>query len=872
MDSLRDDEKGEEMKREMGRIKCGSLVVILTSFVSLLLGVAALAGTNVWTSGGPVGGLTIVSMATDPSSAAVLYASLLYGPLFKTADGGAHWSQLSLAVPAYNSVGAIAVDPTNSNIVYAAWYGVAKSTDGGTSWTGFGGPSAYIKSIVIDPVTPTTLYGGSNGNGVYKSTNSGSTWDLAASGLTNKSVTILVLDPASHLTLYAATSGGGVFKSTDGAGTWNAANTGLGNLSVQGLTMDFGTGKLYAGTQSGVYMSSNGGASWSAAGLAGQNLATIIADPYGAVYAANGSGGLWKSSDGGTTWPSISAGLPGTRVYAIAPNPTTSGALHVGTTNGGVYSTTDSGTTWAAQNTGLGSHLKINEVTVDPVAPSHLYAGSTDGIYKSTDGGSNWTRIAFAGSSVQSIIADDSTTPTRLYASVWGSGVNVSTDGGTTWNNINNGAFLPNILCVGQDPNDASILYAGTNGNGFFKTTNGGTTWSDVSGTTLPAGANWGCVAFDKAHAGTLYAGRQDSDQIYKTVNAGSTWTSVYSGPDSGIYSIAVAPFNSNWVYAASYGNTNGLIKSSNAGSSWTALHSGLSCLGVRGVALDPVVPGTLYIGITGCQYSPTGVYKSIDDGASWFGMNSGLGNTMVEVVALDPTNRATVYAGTDGGVYSLTQVAPSVTSVSPASGPATGGTTVTITGAGFTGALAVNFGASPAAGFTVNSDTQITAVSPAHGSGPVDVKVTILYGTSAASSSDVFTFNSGSVFKVPFSVAPLRASSSDNGASATITWDATNCANSGYHLIYGYGSTLPSWTVSGGVCGLGTSGSTTWSGIPSPSSDSKHFLWFLVVGDDGANMEGSWGTTSSGTERGSGPSNVCGMTVRSTSATCGTP
>ena len=84
----------------------------------------------------------------------------------------------------------------------------------------------------------------------------------------------------------------------------------------------------------------------------------------------------------------------------------------------------------------------------------------------------------------------------------------------------------------------------------------------------------------------------------------------------------------------------------------------------------------------------------------------------------------------------------PAVTAVSPASGPLAGGTRVTVTGSGFTGATAVSFGSTPASLFTVNSGTQITAASPAATSAdPVDVNVTTPAGTSATSSADQFTY-----------------------------------------------------------------------------------------------------------------------------------
>ncbi len=84
---------------------------------------------------------------------------------------------------------------------------------------------------------------------------------------------------------------------------------------------------------------------------------------------------------------------------------------------------------------------------------------------------------------------------------------------------------------------------------------------------------------------------------------------------------------------------------------------------------------------------------------------------------------------------------APRVTGISPAEGPGAGGTTVTVTGTGFTAATSVAFGATPAASFTVTSDTSISAVSPAAAAGTVDVTVTSPGGTSATATSDQFTF-----------------------------------------------------------------------------------------------------------------------------------
>ncbi len=120
-------------------------------------------------------------------------------------------------------------------------------------------------SIVIDPVTPTTLYAGLDGAGVYKSTDSGNTWN-AANGTTPNNLTNLrvkALLRSTSGTLYAATYGGGVFRSTDSAATWTACGTSGLNLNVVSLTID-ANGKLYAGTEAGVFMSTDGCATWTA--------------------------------------------------------------------------------------------------------------------------------------------------------------------------------------------------------------------------------------------------------------------------------------------------------------------------------------------------------------------------------------------------------------------------------------------------------------------------------------------------------------------------------------------------------------------------------------------------------------------------------
>ncbi|CAN7403178.1 IPT/TIG domain-containing protein [Aminobacter sp. LjRoot7] len=176
-----------------------------------------------------------------------------------------------------------------------------------------------------------------------------------------------------------------------------------------------------------------------------------------------------------------------------------------------------------------------------------------------------------------------------------------------------------------------------------------------------------------------------------------------------------------------------------------------------------PTAGGTTVV-ITGTGFSGAS--------AVTFGATAATGytvNSATQITATSPAGTGTIDVRvTTGGGTSATSAAdqftyigaPVVTSVSPTSGPTSGGTTVTITGTGFTTASAVTFGATPAAGYTINSATQITATSPAASAGTVDVTVATVGGTSATSAADQFTY-----------VAPPTA----GNVSATVAHRSTN-------------------------------------------------------------------------------------------------
>ena len=115
------------------------------------------------------------------------------------------------------------------------------------------------------------------------------------------------------------------------------------------------------------------------------------------------------------------------------------------------------------------------------------------------------------------------------------------------------------------------------------------------------------------------------------------------------------------------------------------------------------------------------------------------------------------------------------------------------------------------------------------------------------------------------FESAMTASKKTDDGSGISVHWDVSTCAATNYHLLYGPLESVGGYQLTGGVCGLGTAGSYDWTVGPGGGC-----LWFVVVADDGAGMEGSWGTNSSGGQIGGPmPSMQCGKTSRNNSRSC---
>ena len=221
--------------------------ICLVLFFLLPLTPYVYAGEEEWTLLGPPGGRGVWTLAAD-TTARIIYTTGF--EICKTSDGGQNWIDITDRLPPeYRAIACVTMHPYNPNIVYVGGWGqvpnkpghtqgvVYKTTDAGSTWVYAGsgfptGPGSDVWVIAIDPLHPDTLYAGTLGWGVYKSTNGGEDWVLKPNGLFNPYVVSIVIDPQNSQILYAASCGaepflGNAFKSIDGGESWTEVDSGF---------------------------------------------------------------------------------------------------------------------------------------------------------------------------------------------------------------------------------------------------------------------------------------------------------------------------------------------------------------------------------------------------------------------------------------------------------------------------------------------------------------------------------------------------------------------------------------------------------------------------------------------------------------------
>lgn len=413
-----------------------------------------------------------------------------------------------------------------------------------------GGSNEQAAGIAVDSSGSAYITGG-NTSGGFPTTPGA----FQTSGSVFGNAFVTKLDPAGTSLVYST------YLSGSGGATGTAiAVDSSGNAYVTGNTKssDFPTANAIRSSSSDFYTSVDSGGHWSGRliGPPGGSVSVIAVDslaPNTMFVGVGLSGGIYKTTDGGTNWIALNTGLTSAFCRAIVVDPSASSTIYAAltqndVTNTGLFKSTDGGSSWTELTNGLGFE-RVNALAIDPSSPTTIYAGMIfGGVFKSTNGGASWvnssTGITFGGASA---IVVDPASPQTVYASFGGGGVFKTTNGGAGWSQVNNGLTATTVRALAIDPE--SNIYAGTSGGGVFKSTNGGGTWNPVN-TGISGNASVLSIALGSSVPSTLYSGTADG-RIFKTVDGGNNWIKVYETlTGTNFTALAINPGATSTVYA----------------------------------------------------------------------------------------------------------------------------------------------------------------------------------------------------------------------------------------------------------------------------------------------------------------------------------
>ena len=414
----------------------------------------------------------------------------------------------------------IRIDPTNSNRIYVGVNpgGLFRSDDGGVTWydKNFLTPSVVVDdptrqgyyTFAINPSNPNEVWVGTWGKGIYKSYD-GQDFNIGANGndriMFGKHINALLFHPS--LGLLAVTEEG-IFRTTNGGSTWTSWSTGLGTMQIRTLSM-YSDGTLLCGTAGyELYTRHPTDSQW--AQLPGfDNFGTFWpiwnnrplyqysqllfhpTDP-NTVFFGTFPAGVFKSLDGGLTWQERNVGWLNDGAFTFIFHPQNNNIIYAGTYNG-INRTLDAGAHWQKWNTGWPGEQWVFSIAFDQGNPNVMYACSKNGenegtgrpdfhgtVMKSIDGGAHWFAITTGldlGQEFYKIIVDKNNFDT-LYLATQLSGVYISYDGGAHWQSWNDG--LTNVV-AGTNGNNVTntmalsdnglYLYFGSAGSGVFRRT-----------------------------------------------------------------------------------------------------------------------------------------------------------------------------------------------------------------------------------------------------------------------------------------------------------------------------------------------------------------------------------------------------------------
>jgi photosystem II stability/assembly factor-like uncharacterized protein len=407
----------------------------------------------------------------------------------------------------------------------------------------------------------------------------------------------------------------------------------------------------------------------------------VASDPL-TYYMGTVGGGVWKTTDAGTTWKNVSDGQLGTSsVGALAVSESDPNVVYVGmgehavrgvmTSHGdGVYRSTDAGRTWT--HLGLEQTRAISRIRVHPQNPDLVFvaaqgapygANQERGIYRSSDGGSTWEQVLYIDENTgASDLSMDMTNPRILYAAFWehrrvpwqvqsggpGSGLWKSTDGGDSWNRLEDG--LPeemgktSIDVSRANPNRVFAIVEADPGGGVFRSDDGGESWINTSENWTLRARAWYYIE--------IFADPTDEETVYvlnapmmKSIDGGLNFTRV-GVPHGDTHNLWINP-NDNSVMVNS--NDGGANVSFNGGDTWSTQSNQNTAQFYR-VNVDNRFPYYIY---GGQQDNSSVAIASRGNGGIGFRDWYPVGGCESAYTAFDPDDPRFIYAGCYMGIIS---------------------------------------------------------------------------------------------------------------------------------------------------------------------------------------------------------------------------
>lgn len=618
---------------------------LLSAALLLLLFFPAVSHADMqWVRAG-LYGADVRAMVIDPRNPDRIWLGTSNGEIYRSEDGATSWDPVrqSIPFPGY-TVDNLVID--SEGHLWAASWGLwgggalAYSDDGGASWTrrDQGLEKVSIRAFAIDPENPASMVAGGL-DGVWKSTDSGRTWEKISEHVNVES---LAIDPRNGDTIYVGTWRQ-AWRTDDGGKNWKhiaegmVLDTDVFNIHIDARDPD----SVWIATCGWVYNTKNRGDLWTRYrdGFENRRVHDIVTDPKdpNIVYAGTVAG-LYRTIDAGKNWAIYSK--ENLVINTILVDPRRPDRIILGTEGDGVYVSRDRGRNFERSSSGL-YNLKITSVVPDPSTRGTLYAvvyfgGAASGIWKSANHGRDWSRLSEHGlPEVRSLIVRRDGTPRFLAGTE--RGIWISMDG-VSWKSAEPSGFPLRVdrLVAWSE----ARLFAATS-EGVYTSRDGGAAWYRLGELQQrTADVALGRYAGEPA----LYALTSAGVRVFD----GRRWIEISGAPEKGRRIAVRSSEQGELVMVAGFSGVSAGLVGENA--EWTPVQ------GPRGKEWEEVIDGTTYERELVVLFDPDRRELLVSRGGSpdWTPLYAPVQSSQsLMSVSTDPFDASTLYVSTAGqGVF----------------------------------------------------------------------------------------------------------------------------------------------------------------------------------------------------------------------------